>query len=171
VSELLQQHVAGVYRFALRLTGNAHTAEDLTQEALLRAWRHRRRLREPAALRVWLLRIAVNLWRDDLRRRRPEAAEQGPEQVGCNPGRSVEQRVVEQEDVQRTLDAIDALPARQREVLHLVALEGLSIGEAAEVLGISNEAVKATLSLARKKLRERLKDVLDEHCAQRRVKR
>src|SRR3989304_8552329 len=64
VKVLLEEHVPRVYRFALRLTGNRHEAEDLTQETFLRAWRHRRRLRDRSAARVWLFAIAANLWRD-----------------------------------------------------------------------------------------------------------
>ncbi len=67
---LLAQFVNHVYRFALRLTGNPHEAEDLTQDVMLRALRSARRLRDLAAARVWLFRITVNLWNDRLRRRR-----------------------------------------------------------------------------------------------------
>ena len=78
MSERLEEHLPGVYRFALRLTGNPHAAEDLTQEAFLRAWRQARQLRVPQAARAWLLRITMNVWRDQLRRGQSPVARAGP---------------------------------------------------------------------------------------------
>ena len=61
VDDLLAAHADAVYRYALRLTREPQAAQDLSQETLLRGWRARKSLREPAAARVWLLRIATNL--------------------------------------------------------------------------------------------------------------
>src|SRR5207244_7362280 len=74
---LLQECVPRVYRFALRLTHDPHAAEDLTQETFLRAWSQFRHLREPRAAQVWLFRIAVNVWRDQVRRGRSRIARAG----------------------------------------------------------------------------------------------
>ncbi len=165
VTPLVEEHVAAVYRYALRLTGQADMAEELAQEALLRAWRHRGKLREPRAARVWLLRIASNLWTDRLRRKRfrPRVLEAEPPCPGPSPGRAARER----EAVRRALAAMDQLPPRQRQVMHLASCEGLSHAEVAEVLGIDVRAVKSNLSLARRELRERLKDIYDEVCGRR----
>lgn len=160
---LLEEHVPGVYRFALRLTRNAHVAEDLTQETMLRAWSKQQLLREPRAARVWLFRIAANLWRDQLRRGQSRVAQAGAlpeEQPSTAPGPDHLAQV--QDDAERALAAMDALPDRQREVLYLNACEQLSGGEIAEILGISIEAAKSNLSQARKKLREQLKDLFED---------
>jgi RNA polymerase sigma-70 factor (ECF subfamily) len=159
VTELLEQWLSRVYRFALRLAGDPHAAEDLTQETMLRAWPRLGRLREPHAFRVWLFRITANLWRDQLRRRR-DIQPIGKDQPEGSPG--LEQRAVQQEDLHRALAAMDALPSRQREVLYLNACEQLSLGEIAEILSISPAAVRSSLSLARKKLREELADIWSE---------
>jgi RNA polymerase sigma-70 factor (ECF subfamily) len=160
VSNLLEEWAPRVYRFALRLSNDAHTAEDLTQETFLRAWRQRERLRDPRAARVWLFRIAVNLWRDQLRRGRSPVARAGPLEES-EPGHVLppERLVADQEEVNRALEAMAILPPRQREVLYLSACEGLASAEIAEVLGISAEAAKANLSLARKKMRQQLGDL------------
>ncbi len=155
-----EEYVPRVYRFALRLTGDPHLAEDLTQETVLRAWRHKSRLRDPNAARLWLFKIAANLWRDQIRQtsRNPEQADDGwqkRESTGPLPDR----KLTEQEDVERAVAAIDRLPPRQREVLYLHACEGLSLAEITEILQISGEAAKASLSLARKKMRQQLKDI------------
>lgn len=157
---LLEEYVPHVYRFALRLTRNSHQAEEITQETFVRACRRRHQLRDPNAARVWLLRIAVNLWRDQVRKekRRPERTDASIDEHQSNtvlPDREV----IDREDVQRALETMDSLPSRQREVLYLRACEQLSLAEIARVLQISPEAVKASLSLARKKMRRQLSDV------------
>jgi len=159
----LEEHAQRVWRFALRLTGDVHQAEDLAQEVLLRAWRYRWRLRDPERGRVWLFRITTNLWRDQARRsnRRP----------ACNLMPAVDQQgtdaapvqeLIDQEDVKQALNAMDGLPARQREVLFLHACEGLSLDAIAKVLGISTDAAKASLCLARKTMRRKLEDLCSD---------
>lgn len=154
-----------VYRYALRLAGRADVAEDLTQETLLRGWRSRGKLRDPRVARVWLLRIATNLWTDHLRQGkfRPRVLQ---DEVPC-PRPTAAEISTELENVKRALTAMDQLPPRQRQVLHLVSCERLSIREVADVLEIEPAAVKASLSLARKEMRRRLSDVYDEVCGRR----
>ncbi len=160
MSDLFEQFVPRVYLFALRLTGNRDEAEDLTQETFLRAWRHRARLRDPRAARAWLFSIAVNLWRSHLRRKgRREDVAGLPDEPGPRPDNPPEEDLIAEEDVRRVRKAIDALPARQREVVYLHACEALPLREIAGVLGISLEAVRSSLSLARKRLRRQLKDL------------
>jgi RNA polymerase sigma-70 factor, ECF subfamily len=69
VHDQLPDHLLRVYRFAMHLCGDQHMAEDLAQEAMLRAVRCGSGLSEPQALKVWLLRIVKNLWIDDCRAR------------------------------------------------------------------------------------------------------
>lgn len=160
---LLEEHVPRVYRFALRLTANPEDAEDLAQETFLRAWRHRGGIREPGAVRVWLFTIAANLWRDRLRRRKRwplvlDAVGDDQQARAMPPDREA----IAREDHDRVVEAMDSLPPRQREVLYLHAREQLSVGEIAQVLGISADAVKASLSLARRRMRERFGKTGDE---------
>jgi RNA polymerase sigma-70 factor (ECF subfamily) len=148
-----------VYRFALRLTTDPHAAEDLTQETFLRAWPARGRLRDQQAMRVWLFRIAANIWRDRLRRGRSPIAQAEPLGGTELCRQPLPERVAAQRDeAQQARQALNSLPPRQREVLYLNACEELTAAEIADVLDLSREAVKANLSLARKRMRELLGD-------------
>jgi RNA polymerase sigma-70 factor (ECF subfamily) len=159
VDDLLAPHADAVYRYALRLTRHAHAAQDLMQETLLRGWQSRGKLRETAAARVWLLRIATNLHRDAWRSRRPtEPILAEPADGAASAADALDRR----ECVERALAALDELPPRQRQVMHLATVEQLPHNAVAEVLGITAEAVKSSLSLARRQMRERLKDIYDE---------
>src|SRR5262249_21075617 len=153
--EWLEEYVPPVYRFALRLTNDPHEAEDLMQEALLRAWRKQHLLREPQAARIWLFRIVVNLWRDRLRKRRSLVDRAGPLRGDpFDPRRAPDDEFADAEDARLALEALQKLPEGQRQALYLRACEGLSAEEIAAVLGSNANAVKATLCVARKKLRE-----------------
>jgi RNA polymerase sigma-70 factor, ECF subfamily len=156
----VDEHLPRVYRFALRLTGNRQEAEDLAQETYLRAWRRRGQLRDPKATSVWLLSIARNLWNDRLRRKSRGAAKIEPIDPDCPSDACAPDRdTVVREDLRLVLDAMEKLPARQREVLYLFAREGLSLREIAQVLDITPEAAKASLCEARKRLRQQFRDI------------
>jgi RNA polymerase sigma-70 factor (ECF subfamily) len=163
--DTIEAHVGSVYRYALRLTRKADAAEDLTQETLLRGWRNRRQLRDERLARVWLLRIATNLWNDELRKATHRTHPLAVEPPCPRPLPTVVSN--ERENVRLALAAMDELPPRQRQVLYLTTCEQLGHSDVAAILGISETAVKANLSLARKEMRRRLKDVYVEVCGRR----
>jgi RNA polymerase sigma-70 factor (ECF subfamily) len=160
--DAVEQHVRTVYRYALRLAGRTDVAEDLTQETMLRAWRGRDKLRDPRLAKVWLLRIATNLWTDHLRQAkfRPRALASEPPCPRPTPAVILS----DQENVRLALAAMDQLPPRQRQVLFLITCEGFTHAEVAEVLEIDIASVKANLSLARREMRRRLHDVYEQVC-------
>lgn len=129
-------------------------AEELTQETMLRAWKRRRGLTDPDAIKPWLFRIASNAWRDELRRTKVRS--RGHEKHRAPPARPASIGLECAEDARRALAAIDELPERQRDVLYLAACEGLTPTQIGRVLDISAGAAKSTLALARAKLRRRL---------------
>jgi RNA polymerase sigma-70 factor (ECF subfamily) len=163
--DAVEQHVGSVYRYALRLAGRTDLAEDLAQETLLRGWRNRDKLRDVRVARLWLLRIATNVWMDHLRKSRFGAQRLEREPPCPRPTAAAVSN--ERENVERALAAMDELPPRQRQVLYLSTCEGLSHAEVAEILAISLSAVKANLSLARQEMRRRLSDVYEQVCGRR----
>ena len=156
----LTAHLDTIYRYALRLTHNPEQAQDLTQETMLRAWRNRQVLQDESAVKSWLLRIATNLWTDQLRRSRlePRLLVEPP----TSPELPATKKLIHQENVTRALAALDELPPRQRQVVHLITIEEIPHAEVAEILSLTPQAVKANLAAARKTLRSQLQDLYHE---------
>jgi RNA polymerase sigma-70 factor (ECF subfamily) len=151
---LYRNHVGKVYGLCLRMTANAATAEDCTQEAFIQAWRSLPRFEGRSAFGTWLHRIAVNAVLAHGRRRSEAPARNVPiEDVADtlpDPGTG---------EAGGTLDleqAIAGLPAGARQVLVLVGIYGHSHEEAAAMLGIAVGTCKSQLHRARQLLDERL---------------
>ena len=153
----LAEFIPHVYRLAMRLTGNVHHAEDLTQETFLRAWERYAQLTAAQATRAWLFRIVINLHRDDARRRRIARVNiEGPiDQIQSEetpPDLCVEAK----DELTQALTLMDSLPERQRLVLYLNAVEDLNLADICQILEINMSNAKANLSLARKRMRDEL---------------
>ena len=149
-----REHVNAVFRFAMRLTGSHELAEDLAQEAVLKAWESRAQLRSERAMRCWLLKIAANRWHDLLRRKAARPSESSLHTDDHASAFASDTAMVQKEEAALVLAEMEKLPDRQRQVLHLHACEELSLAEIADVLEISADAVKASLYEARKSLRD-----------------
>ena len=155
---LVAQKLPRVHALALRLLGSAGEADDIAQDAFLRAWRQARDWRPGAArFDTWLHRVVLNLCYDRLRRRREVPVAEPPEQA--DPAPSVDHRMERDETVQRVQAALAKLPPRQREAIMLHTYQELSNIETAQVLNISVEALESLLSRARRTLRCLLQDV------------
>lgn len=153
-SALVSRHMPGVYRLALRTVGNAELAEDITQETFLRMWKMLPRWQPEAKLSTWLYRVALNLCRDHYRKRREALVDELPERI--DPELQPDARLDQAQRTDALLAAIDDLPDRQREALTLCSLEGHGNIEAAEIMGVSVEALESLLARARRKLRARV---------------
>lgn len=146
-----------MYRFALRMLGDADDAKDTVQEALLRLWRHRERLDGLESPEAWCLTVTRNLCLDrfkSARARRETGPRPGAEPAEAGP---TPYHALEQKDQLRELRLmIAALPEKQRMILHLREIEALSYKEIASVLSLSMEDVKVGLFRARRTLKENL---------------
>lgn len=154
---LYREHAGRVYGLCLRMTRDAHLAEDCTQDTFINAWKALAQFETRSSLATWLHRIAVNV---SLSRRRkasvvlePEPESSDGDAAGAYGGWMLETPL----EVRELETAIGELPDGARDALVLHALYGYSHGEAAQMLGIAEGTCKAQLHRARKLLRERLK--------------
>lgn len=147
-----------LYRFALRITGSAHDAEDVVQEVLERVWKTP--ADQSAAVQnweAWCMTLTRNRSLDrtrsrDLRRTAPLDGLGERTSEGHSPARSAELRDLA-DQVRRLMQD---LPEKQRLVMHLRDVEELTYEEIAESLGISLDQVKVNLHRARKTVREHM---------------
>jgi RNA polymerase sigma-70 factor (ECF subfamily) len=178
---LVEPHKRGLHAHCYRMLGSLHDAEDAYQEALLRAWRALPRLREDAALRAWLYRIATNVCLNAIARRprRVLPADYGPSvepthDVGAPetellwlepyPDEEIasgyaapEARYEQREAVELAfVAALQHLPAQQRAVLILREVLGFSARETSESLDTTVAAVNSALQRARRTVEQRL---------------
>lgn len=153
-SEIVSRHYRPVYRLAWRMTGGAADSEDIAQEAFMRLWRNPLQVREAAALKGWLMRVAANVVIDRSRKPRQDDIDQSPE-VADPQARP--DAPLDRAQAAGLVDArIAELPERQRLVLSLVYFEGMSNIEAAGVMEVSVEAVELLLARARRSLKDSL---------------
>lgn len=153
-AEIVTRHFQPVYRLVWRMTGGAPDAEDMAQDAFVRLWKNPAQLREGAALRGWLMRVAANAVIDGSRRARPGALEDAPEVADPQ---AMPHAPLDRAEAARLVDSrIAQLPERQRLALSLVYFEGLSNIEAAAVMEVSVDALESLLARARRSLKESL---------------
>jgi RNA polymerase sigma-70 factor, ECF subfamily len=152
---IVVRHGPRALRFALGLIPDAPVAEDVVQEAMLRAWSQARHFDpQRAQFTTWLYRIVVNLCIDQQRRTKPDPL---PDDFDpADTGVGADEMLATQECQVALAGALRDLPERQRAALALVYDEGLSGAEAARILGLSAKALERLLARARANLRERL---------------
>jgi RNA polymerase sigma factor (sigma-70 family) len=141
-----------LHRYATRRLGDAHEAEELVQEALLRAYSHRDKFATEEDLSAWSTVVTGRLVIDRLRvRNRCTSVAEVPE-TGRR-GRDTADVVVARDEARTALDALDAMPARQASVLWAREVEGDSYEQLCVRFGMTEPAVRSILSRARKSLR------------------
>ena len=147
------------YRVARGVLRNAADAEDVAQEALLRAYRRFDRLRDRNRFRAWLVRIAFRLALDRLRSgKRRELRDTLWSQPQHQPPAATAEDLAASNEFQAHLEgALAELPGKLRLVLLLAAMEGHTIDEIAAMLGVSAGTVKSRIFYARKQLAEKLR--------------
>jgi RNA polymerase sigma-70 factor, ECF subfamily len=139
-------------RYARSLVRNADEAEDLVQDALVRAYERKASFRRGASLRSWLLSIVHNTHVDRLRRDRSRLKRHDDAAAGMEQTQpAVQEHAVRLAQVR---NAFFSLPEEQRAALHLVAIEDMSYQQAADTLGIPLGTLMSRIARARTHLRE-----------------
>lgn len=163
--ELVRTHQQIALRVAYVVSGDAGVAEDVTQEAFVRAYRALARFREDGAFRPWLLRIVRN---EALNQRRHRGRQErlslrlagDPVSGGAAP--SPETAVVSGLESEMLLASVERLPERFREVVELRYLLGLSERETATAIGVPVGTVKSRTSRALRQLERSLSGFVEE---------
>ena len=149
-----------VTAIALAITRDVQASEDIAQEAFLKAWQQLDRLKNAASFLPWLRQITRNLARDWLRAQhgRPMSGEVAEIAIGmaADPDPTPAERLLQTEEEVVAADIISSLPEDSREALLLFYREGQSSQQVAELLGLSDAAVRKRLSRARALVREEL---------------
>jgi RNA polymerase sigma-70 factor, ECF subfamily len=150
---LVSKYHTLVYRVVWRMMRGHSDAEDIAQEAFLKLWHNPSQVREAAAVKGWLVRVAQNLVLDRSRRTSQMAAEL-PE---VSDGRPDAEKIMGRNWVTNRVDAAVAqLPERQRFAITLVHFEHFTQAEAAAVMDLTVDALESLLARARRALKDQL---------------
>ena len=156
-AQLMRRWEGPIQRLCTRMTGDAHRAQDLTQETFVRVFARRKEYRPDGKFSTWLWRVALNLCYDELRRqqRRAESSldEAGDDMVArletyAAPELAPDGMLADRERDERVRKALMRLPDRYRAVLTLRHYEDLKFCEIGQVLGIPEGTVKSRMAEA-----------------------
>jgi RNA polymerase sigma-70 factor (ECF subfamily) len=169
---LVRQHDQAVLRLALNVSGSENDAQDIVQEAFLKAYRYLPNFRFECSFYTWLYRIVTNVALDSMRRRKTRREEPATMADGAggsidllgnvsddrsmaNPGRELERKELDY----KIREALDKLTPRERMVFEMKHYQGMRLRAIGEVLNTTEETAKNTLFRATRKLRADLASV------------
>lgn len=156
---LVERYQRNVYRLCYRYVNNHHDANDLAQEAFLKAYRAIGKFRGDSSFSTWIYRIAVNTCLNFRSARKPES-EELPETLADGAAGALDHLALDQQ-ARRVREAVSRLPEKQRATLILKVYHDLTHEEVAGVLGSSVGTVKANLFHALGNLRKQLARATD----------
>ncbi|ANX00898.1 RNA polymerase subunit sigma-24 [Thermoclostridium stercorarium subsp. leptospartum DSM 9219] len=161
---LIQSHQKKVYNIALRMTGNPEDAQELAQEAIVRAFTSIGKFRGDSSFSTWLYRITINVCTDFLRKRNKVtliSMEQGAASNDNQQGLQIEEEspgpdeLAEKKQLKKLVrDAMDALSEEHRQVLILRDILKLSYKEIANTLKVNEGTIKSRINRARAGLKK-----------------
>jgi RNA polymerase sigma-70 factor (ECF subfamily) len=152
-----------IYRYAERLLGNAHDAEDVVQDVWMKLWDRRDKLDEIKSLEAFVFRMTRNLCLDKIKLKKPQYYDDREEtsyrfdeaDERPDPSRSLELK-----DTMDTVNhIIGHLPEQQQTLLQLRDIEGMEYEEISTVTGLEVNTIRVNISRARKKLKETLQKI------------
>lgn len=164
-NELVTRYSKKLYYLCLKMLQNETDAEDTVQIVFLKAYTNLSKFEEKSSLSTWLYRIGTNVCTDVLRKRKKEtstslyAMSTDEEEYALeipDERENVEKKVLEHERKEALYQAINTLKPKQKQLIVLRDLEGLSYEEIAEILKMNTGTVKSGINRARKALLEKL---------------
>ncbi len=168
-AKIMSHYESYVLGLLWRITGDKATAEDLCQETFLKVLKALPSFRRDSSLKTWLFRIAHNTATDHLRASGPAAEDlEDAERKGALPaaGAPSPLKQVEEGRLRQGIErAMATLPRTQREILHMLYWDGLTVAEIASATAMPEGTVKTLLFRGRRALRERVSSSLEEGLA------
>jgi len=160
--ELIAAYEKFVFNVACRMFGNAQDAEDIAQEALIKAYKNIDKFDFNSSFSTWLYRITTNTCIDEMRKRKGKetySIDNEDEETGLSlqikdTAPDASEKVMQQETVSEVRKAIDKLSEEHKMVIILRDIQDLSYEEVADTLGINVGTVKSRLARARKNLKD-----------------
>jgi RNA polymerase sigma-70 factor (ECF subfamily) len=171
LAELVEKYKRMAYRVAIKITKNHEDANDVVQDAFLKAYDSIHRFRMDSSFETWLYKIVVNLSINVVKRKKirgecalsegtvPQTREDVKRRVEVKNDPSIQ---AEKKELREWVTkAVDSLPVHHRTVVILHELEGLTHSEIASILNCSESTVRTRLHYARKRLRELLRPYMN----------
>ena len=165
-AQLVDQHQDVAFRYAFRILGDRHLAQDATQEAFITAYQQLAQLREPAAFPGWLRRIVQTQCNRLTRGKRLPTTPLDNSQHAPSPDADPANLLLEQDMKVHILTAIAALPEHEQVVVRLFYFDGYSIKDVAAALKLPVTTIKKRLQYARTRLRGQLVDAYETGVAE-----
>lgn len=148
-----------LYRLALRITMDRAEAEDIVQDTLIRIWEKREEWPRIESIEALCLTICRNLAIDRSQLKEAQNVELFPEKIDAPLASGPHEEAIAHESMDIVRRLIDELPTKQKEILQLRDMEGLSYREIAKVLQISEDQVKVNLFRARQWIKQRFNEI------------
>jgi len=152
-----------IYRFAERLLGNAHDAEDVVQDVWMKLWDRRDKLGEIKSLEAFIFRMTRNLCLDKIKLKKPQYYDDREETSfrfdGADERPDPERSLELKDTMDRVNHIIGHLPEQQQTLLQLRDIEGMEYEEISEVTGLEVNTIRVNISRARRKLKETLQKI------------
>jgi RNA polymerase sigma factor (sigma-70 family) len=160
---IVQEHSAEIAALANRLLGWPGNIDDIVQDVFLAAFVGLKRFRCTCSLRTWLFTITINKCRTHRYRRmlRGKFFSKGA-RLSSTSVPAADKALMDSETFEQVRRAMTALPAKYRQPLVLRYLQELSVGEIAQILGVSENTVQVRLSRARQRLKNDLKSLMEQ---------
>ena len=161
---LVDRYSARIVNLAFAMIGDRHEAEDVAQEAFVRAYRGLSRFQRKAKFSSWLYQIALNLCKDRLKAKSRHARTADDEQLAAvdgDPRDQAPRAVIEDELSDKMREAIQKLPVLYRESFILRHLQGMEYDVVASITGVPADTVRVRAYRAREMLRETLSPNVD----------
>jgi len=163
-ASIVEKYKKQIYSIAYSMTRNHADADDLSQDAFVKAYENLHRFKLGTNFRSWLCRIATNLCIDYLRHKKRFPEDSLDDQAELLPayGNNPHDNLESSELMDNIMAAVDSLPVSQRTVVVLREMQGMRLKEISKILNCSESTIRWRLHYARKKLREKLQVYLEE---------